>query len=544
MLNLNPFAISGLLIAVTCFILIFILFKYGRTKFHQLWALFHLAVGIWGVGIFCIGISTSEELARIGWKIALFSGPLIAVFCYRTASELCEVRNKKIITFAYLYGIFFSPAFIITDLFHAPMRFAFNSFYYIQFTDIFFHIYSLFWLILVAFGHYLLFKCYRHPEGLKQYHAFYFLIYMFIGFSGGSLNFLPCYGIDLYPAFNFTIPIAALMMTYIIFKRQIMNINIVIKKGLVYSTLVAIITAGYLIFVISIGRLFQGLVGYQSFAVNLFAIFTIAILFNPLRDRIQVFLDKRFFKGTLESLAKEKEHLQQELFQTEKLAYVGGLASSVVHEIKNPLSAIKTFIEYLPQRYQESDFREKFQRVIPQEIKRIEGVVEQLLDLAKPRAPFLKLTNILNVIDSTLSLLENNLKLKRINVKRNYESNEVVIQGDEEQLKQVFLNLFLNSIQAMPEAGTLEIKTIDYGPSTTDHKYITIIISDTGCGISEENLNKLFTPFFTTKKEGIGLGLVITQEIIKNHKGSISVKSKLGGGTTFLIELPISNKRD
>ncbi|MBL7198214.1 MAG: hypothetical protein ISS47_08955 [Candidatus Omnitrophica bacterium] len=537
MLNLNPFAISGLLIAVTCFILIFILFKYGRTKFHQLWALFHLAVGIWGVGIFCIGISTSEGLARIGWKIALFGGPLIAVFCYRTASELCEIRNKKIITFAYLYGIFFSPAFIITDLFHAPMRFAFNSFYYIQFTDIFFHIYSLFWLIFVAFGHYLLFKCYRHSEGLKQYHAFYFLIYMFIGFSGGSLNFLPCYGIDLYPAFNFTIPIAGLMMTYIIFKHQIMNINIVIRKGLVYSTLVAIITAGYLIFVIIIERLFQGLVGYQSFVVNLFAIFAIAILFNPLRDRIQIFLDKRFFKGTLESLTKERQRLQQELFQAEKLAYVGRLASSVAHEIKNPLTAIKTYIEYLPNKYQDNEFKENFQKIIPREINRIEKVLYQLLNLAKPSPLSLKPTKISDIINSTLSLLENNLKLKRINIRKNFLNNEIMILADEEQLRQVFLNLFLNSIQAMDEGGMLEISITNqcsYGSKTA-----LIRVQDNGCGISQENLKKLFTPFFTTKNDGIGLGLIITQEIIKAHKGTISVESKLGEGTKFIIELPL-----
>ncbi|MBM3248546.1 MAG: hypothetical protein FJZ10_03900 [Candidatus Omnitrophica bacterium] len=374
--------------------------------------------------------------------------------------------------------------------------------------------------------------------------------YVLIGFfvaSLASIDFIPKFGIGIYP-FGCIFMVAWVFLTsYAIFKHHLIDINIVIRKGLVYSILVAVITFIYLILVLLSERFLQGLVGYRSLITSILIALIIALLFNPLRNKIQRFLDKRFFKGTLESLAEERERLKQELFQTEKLAYVGGLASSVVHEIKNPLTAIKTFVEYLPQKYQDPKFKEKFERLIPQEIERIEKVVHQLLDLAKPRQTTFKPVNIVNTIDTTLSLLENSLKSKRIEVRKDYISSEVIIQGDEEQLRQVFLNLFLNSIQAMNEGSTLAISvqgvkgSSDQADSTTrplGHS-VTITITDTGCGISEDNLKKLFTPFFSTKKDGVGLGLTITQEIIRQHRGEIRVESKMNQGTRFIIELPI-----
>jgi signal transduction histidine kinase len=461
----------------------------------------------------------------------------LAVFIYHFIAIFVESKiEQKFVYLVYFVHLILIPLFLFSNIFLSGVNKYFYGFY--GKATAFYIYYIIFFFLIIGRALFLLYKLLQDSSltPQKRIQAKYVFLSFLIA-SIATIDYLPKYGFGFYP-FGFTFMLIWIILTsYTIFKHHLMDINIVIQKGLIYSVLVGLITAIYLIFVIAIGRLFQGLVGYQSFIVNLFAIFAIAILFNPLRNRIQRFLDKRFFKGTLESLAQEKERLKQELFQVEKLAYVGNLASSVAHEIKNPLTAIKTFVEYFPQKFEDAEFKERFERLIPQEIKRIENVVYQLLDLSRPRTPNFKPINIINTIDTTLSLLENNLKLKNITVKKDFSQDEITVQADEEQLKQVFLNLFLNSIQAMSEGGILEI-SINLCPSVAS-KSVLICVKDNGVGITEDNLKKLFTPFFTTKKEGVGLGLMITKEIISQHRGNIKVESKIGEGTKFLIELPI-----
>ncbi len=231
----------------------------------------------------------------------------------------------------------------------------------------------------------------------------------------------------------------------------------------------------------------------------------------------------------------------EKLFQAEKLAYVGQLASSVFHEIRNPLTAIKTYMEYLPLKYHENGFREKFHALIPREMERIERLLNKLLKLARPVHLHFKEKNMNELIDSVLDLLNDHLEIKRIVVKRSYALHEAV-PVDTDQMRQALINLILNAVQAMEEEGTLTVQTAlkqkpSEDSSLQDTRY-QIIVSDTGCGMSEEQQKNLFTPFYTTKKEGIGLGLINTYNIIREHRGKISVTSQLGTGTAFKIELP------
>ncbi|MFA5089163.1 MAG: ATP-binding protein, partial [Candidatus Omnitrophota bacterium] len=234
----------------------------------------------------------------------------------------------------------------------------------------------------------------------------------------------------------------------------------------------------------------------------------------------------------------------EQLFQAEKLAYVGQLASSVVHEIRNPLTTIETFLNYLPQKYQESEFREKFERLIPQEIGRLKRLANQLLGLTKQRRLNLTTVNAGQCMDAALELLSTHLDVKKIKVKKDYSPGALTVNADYDQLKQVFINLFLNAIQAMREGDELIIGARVQGsgnvkPHTLNPKPpISIYISDTGPGIAPEQLARLFTPFHTTKEDGIGLGLSITKEIVEQHGGRITVESEVGKGTRFVIELP------
>ena len=235
--------------------------------------------------------------------------------------------------------------------------------------------------------------------------------------------------------------------------------------------------------------------------------------------------------------AEEMKKAQEKLFHAEKLAYVGQLASSVVHEVRNPLTAIKTFVGYLPEKFraQDFDFLERFEAVIPREINRIEKMVRELLDLAKPRQTSKNEMRSSVIVGTTLELLKDNFQLKKIRVQNECLAEDDRILCDAEQIQQVMLNLILNALDAMKDGGQLSVKI---WREDRGRDRIMIAVRDTGCGISKEELKELFTPFHTTKKNGVGLGLIITQEIVKMHGGEIHVESEPDQGTQFTIVLP------
>lgn len=236
---------------------------------------------------------------------------------------------------------------------------------------------------------------------------------------------------------------------------------------------------------------------------------------------------------------EELKDTRDQLLQSERLATIGKFANEVAHEIKNPLQAIKTFMEYLPQKYNDKDFRDKFAKVVSGEIQSIDSFVKQLAGFSKPKPLELSPLDINQVLDTTLMLLEDDCKRKGILIKRAYLKKNIRILADREQMKQVFLNIFLNSLEAMDKTKTNKLIV----ETNQDDKNLAVKITDTGCGIAKEDLLHLFEPFFTTKENGTGLGLTIVKNIVENHGGKISVESKLTEGTTFSINLPLTDKK-
>lgn len=236
---------------------------------------------------------------------------------------------------------------------------------------------------------------------------------------------------------------------------------------------------------------------------------------------------------------EELKDTRDQLLRSERLATIGKFANEVAHEIKNPLQAIKTFVEYLPQKYNDKDFREKFTKIAGTEIERMDSFVKQLVGFSKPKPLEFSPVEINQLLDTTLLLLENEFKKKNALIKRGYLKKDMRLLADRNQLKQVFLDLFLNSLEAMDETkpNQLIVETL------TNNNCLIVKITDTGCGISSKDLPHLFEPFFTTKQNGAGLGLTIVKSIIENHNGKISVESKLGKGASFCISFPYLNKK-
>ncbi len=201
----------------------------------------------------------------------------------------------------------------------------------------------------------------------------------------------------------------------------------------------------------------------------------------------------------------------------------------------HPLSAIKTFAQYLPERYGDPEFREKFFRIVQSEIDRINGIVQELLDFAKPAPLHLQPVHLAGLVEDTLLLLSNQCLKQGVEVQNAFGSNGLLIQADAQQLKQVLLNLLLNSLEAMPDGGRLSIDTQE----TPSHLILRIV--DFGEGMSPEDLRHVWDPFFTTKERGMGLGLAIVKGIVERHGGQIHLTSAVGKGTTVELFLPVSS---
>jgi len=239
-------------------------------------------------------------------------------------------------------------------------------------------------------------------------------------------------------------------------------------------------------------------------------------------------------------LMTTNEHLRmayERLLQQERLAAAGQFATGMAHEIKNPLSAIKTFAEYLPEKYQDRTFREKFFKIVQSEIDRINTIVKELLEFAKPAPLEVQPVRVSQLLDETLTLLSNQMLKHSVEVQRAFLENGLTIHADPKQLKQVLLNLLLNSLEAMPNGGRLTLAI-----SLQDERLV-LTVTDTGCGIPDEYQAKLFDPFFTTKERGMGLGLAVVKGVVERHGGSIFIRSRPGAGTTVEVRLPISDHK-
>lgn len=231
------------------------------------------------------------------------------------------------------------------------------------------------------------------------------------------------------------------------------------------------------------------------------------------------------------------------MYRTDRLAVLGELAAGAAHEIKNPLTSIRSTIQYLSNDFDVESEKGQMMHELLNETERINKIVQGLLSFARPSELNSMEINLEQLINQTLLLVNNTLKKQRIEVEFEYFTEQTTIMGDAEQLKQVCLNIILNAVEAMKENDeshprTLYISMEEGTLIDVRSRYLLISFEDTGKGIDEEDIENVFNPFFTTKEEGTGLGLAICFGIINRHKGELEVRSTLGKGTCFTIKLP------
>jgi two-component system sensor histidine kinase HydH len=231
----------------------------------------------------------------------------------------------------------------------------------------------------------------------------------------------------------------------------------------------------------------------------------------------------------------EVRSLRREIERSRRLASVGRLAAGVAHEIRNPLSSIKGFATYFKERYKNAPEDQQTANIMIQEVDRLNRVVGQLLEFARPVKVEPKPTDLNILVDESAKLIERQAGEKKITVKTNNSTRAEEIRVDSDHVNQVLLNLYLNAIESMEAGGELNVDL-----STNDEtNEIEISVSDNGCGIPQKDLAKIFDPYFTTKSSGTGLGLAIAHNIVEAMGGTIKVKSNPGKGTKFTIKIPI-----
>ncbi|HID57540.1 TPA: GAF domain-containing sensor histidine kinase [Candidatus Poribacteria bacterium] len=258
-------------------------------------------------------------------------------------------------------------------------------------------------------------------------------------------------------------------------------------------------------------------------------------------ENAEMYEELKRFNSTLRrrirEAMKELEESQRQLMQSEKLAALGQIAAGVAHELRNPLTSIKILLYSLMEEFNINEKRPEDVEVIKSEIGKMEELIRRFLDFARPSSPVLERVNVNEVIEGVISLVGYQMKENDIVLRMNL-SPKAEIMADRDHLRQLFLNLILNSIQAMPQGGELRIET-----RLSDGMLITRI-KDTGMGIPKPVMDRIFEPFFTTKEEGIGLGLSIVDRIVKEHNGKIEVESAPGEGTEFRVYLQIGGEMD
>ena len=238
--------------------------------------------------------------------------------------------------------------------------------------------------------------------------------------------------------------------------------------------------------------------------------------------------------------------LEGQLRRSDRLAALGSLAAGLAHEIKNPLTSVLTFSRHVARRFDDAHFRERFQRVVPRELERINGILERLLELARPAPATFTRIPLGPLVDRAVDLFANEIETAGVQVARDYARDLPPVAVDEESVYRAVINVVGNALDAMPDGGRLGLRLAWAGSSEgfrsprPASRQILLEVSDTGTGIRGEDAERLFNPFFTTKERGTGLGLAVTHKIIEDHGGMIDFHSVPGAGTTFRIVLPLT----
>jgi signal transduction histidine kinase len=281
-------------------------------------------------------------------------------------------------------------------------------------------------------------------------------------------------------------------------------------------------------------------------------VFGVVVIDNPLSAKkigrndlkfLQLFsnhagiaIENLMLYNSLEDANRKLQETQEQLIHGERLATIGEMSASLAHELKGPMIAIGGFARRLAKKIPADSIEAGYVATIIEEEQRLENMLEEVLCYAKKATICYERCSIFEIVENSLAIMSHILKKNRVTLQKAFSKKNITLYADCQQLKQVFINLFQNALDVMPEGGNLRVAIVS--STLGNRSAVAIKIADTGGGVPDALKNNLFTPFFTTKTTGTGLGLPIVNRIVSNHNGKIRVRNHSGGGAEFTVILP------
>lgn len=508
-----------------------------KRRLNQIFGFYSLSIAWWSfmetLVINSGSVHSAKSVLYLEWPGVI----LIAPTFIHTVFLLVEDKGhfaKFILKTAYALSLLLLTLHLLFDLLTATPRPVAYTLFFANTTSLGL-LTPLLFLILVNIGLWKLGRAYHNAVGQRRMQLKFLFWASVIGYWGGSPDWFLVFGFHvpwLNPFGIYCVPLYSIATTYAVLHHRLFDFNLAIRKSLVYSILVTFLTVGYFALVFGIERIFQNTLGYQSLWLSTAAFALMALAFQPLKIGIQRAVDWLLFRRRHEELVKRMERLEQEALKAEKLRTVATLAAGLCHELRNPLQAIQTHAEYLPEKCDDPEFRKSCSEIMKTETARINDLLRQLMDFAKPKLPALRAVEPHKILDSTLDILSNEFVRRGTELEKSYQADGVQIQADPDQLRQVILNLTLNALQAMDQGGCVTVKTYQ------ENGWFAFEVKDTGPGIDPKIFGKLFEPFNSSKCEGNGLGLSVVHSIVREHRGKITAQSTPGRGALFTVKLP------
>ncbi len=703
---MNFFIFSSIVAAITCELLGgFVFLKNPKSNINRSFAIETFFIGIWTLFPFLTSLpySYDEALfsARLVYMSAMLVPPTFLLFVFNLLNIVHIKRERNTLRLFYLCTIVFlvysfSPLFI--EGIHM------SGLLYTIKPGLIYHLFFLYFGLTIVYGYIRIFLQYQKSTGREKNQLLYILASFLIAGIAGMIHFLSAYGIiEIFPH-DILVIVYTAIMAYSIVKYKAMEVNIVFKKTMAYSLSAGLLTGLFVVLVLAITNILSAFTDVSSFKVSIFSALFIAVLFNPLRNRIQAIIDKLFYKKSYDYYAvirkvshelssifdlsgiykftadniyevlglssiyilewgkggyetvyhKSKRAVKGKIFRTEtedeggkirigartemvrlckktrdiivadevpaielkngsalsdsvlndlkpfqgdavvpifvdnklsilivlgeklsgdmfthedrnllntisnqtavtlknaglykdkvnseRLASIGMMSATFAHEIRNPLTSLKTFAQLMPEKYNDEEFRVTFSKIVEGEIERIDGLIGDLLDYSsEKKSTRLNNFNLVSLVDETVNYVAGKLEMEKrdIEINKKYMEDEIYIAGDTEKLKQTFINILTNGCQAMNGNGVLTVRI------NQNSRHVEVSVTDTGKGIDPDDISKIFDPFVTNREMGVGLGLAISKRIVEDHNGRIVVKSKLLKGTTFTISLPVQTE--
>lgn len=528
---MNFYSLSGLLVAITSGLMSLLMFIIGKQRLHYIWGIFCLSVFVFGLGVFFVGKSFTPEDASFWWRFAHIGAILIPVIFLHFVYKFLDLKLDKKLIFLYVATFVLLATDAVDGLFINQMRYVFGQIYYDSPPQFFYVVYTIFFFGLTFYSHYLLFKEYVQTRNhLRKLKIKFFFIGTFAGFSGGAFNFLPVYGIDIYPYANIMVSFYPIIMSYAILKHDLFNVKVILTETATFSMVLLFLIRLLLSedrtdFVINSGFFIV------SFIVSWFI--------------IKGAKNEQEINDQLQRLSRDLKHKNDILIEIDK--HKSDFVSIAAHQLRTPSSIIKNYTSMMKQNMYGN---------IPDKLNEpIERIAENGNLLADTINAILDISHIENegrdkiqMIDVDIKEMMNKImhefdgERKRHGLQIIYEVKDgnganFIAQIDEGKLEHVFINLIDNAIK-YTDKGSVKVTLSDTGEG------VSVEVKDTGRGMSDNFAKtQLYQKFareesVTSNISGNGLGMYFVKEVIDMHHGLISLRSSLGKGSTFTVDIP------